>query len=284
MPKVAIVTDTTSCLPTELVKEYDIYIGSVNLILDGKVYRDQLEISTDEFWTLFKNLKELPTTSAVNPGDFKDIFTKLGKSTDSIVCIVVSKRVSATYEAALKAKELAESEYPGLNIEIIDSQNAAGALGFIVLEAARAAQAGKSLAEVVQVAQGMVPKVKFIAGLNTLRYLIKGGRAPKTAYVGELLQVKPIIGFVSGTGQVEALGRVRGKRKVMVKMVDMIKDYIDTSRPVHLMVHYGDNIKEGEELKDIATSQLNCAELYLTPFTPVMACHTGPLVSLTFYS
>jgi len=90
--------------------------------------------------------------------------------------------------------------------------------------------------------------------------------------------------MVSGTGLVENLGRVRTKQKAMVKMVDMIKDYIDTNKPVHLMVHYTDGIAAGEELKDIVTSQLDCAEVYLTPYTPVMASATGPVVALSYYS
>jgi len=284
MSKVAIVTDSTNCLPAELIKEYDIHIGSVNLVLDGKVFRDQFEITPAEFWSLFKDLRELPTTSAVNPGDFKGIFTKLGKSTDSIAVIVISKGLSASYEAALEARELAKSEHPGLNIEIVDTKTTAGALGFVVLEAARAAQAGKSLAEVVQVAQNMIPRVKFFAGLETLKYLIKGGRAPKTAYLGEILQIKPIVGMTNNSGVIENLGRVRGKRKCQLKMADMINKHIDTNKPVHLMVHYSDNIEDGEKLRDIVTSQYNCTEVYLTPFTPVMATHTGPVLSLTFYS
>jgi len=284
MSKVGIVTDSTNCLPAELIKEYDMQVGSVNLVIDGQVYRDQVEITADEFWQLFKAVKKVPTTTGVSAGDFATTFAELGKSTDSIAVIILSKALSATYEAALEARDIVKSEHPGLNIELIDSKTAAGALGFIVLEAARAAQAGKSLAEVAQVARGMISKVKFIAGLNTLRCLIKGGRAPKTAYLGEILQVKPIIGMTNASGVVESLGRVRGKRKCWLKMTDMIKGYVDTDKPVHLMVHYSDNIKDGEEFKDIVTSQYNCTEVYLTPFTPVMACHTGPVMSLSFYS
>jgi len=130
----------------------------------------------------------------------------------------------------------------------------------------------------------MIPKVKFLVGMNTLKYLIKLGRAPKTAVIGDMLHVKPIIGMVSGTGLVESLGRIRGERKVKTKLADMVKDYIDTSKPVHVMVHYTDGIEAGQELKEIVTSQLNCQEVYLTPYTPVMASATGPVVALSFYS
>ncbi len=284
MSGVGIVTDSISCLPPELVKEYDIQVAPAGFSIDGRAYLDQVDITADEFWHLFKNAKEMPTTSSVSPGAFVTAFTELSRSTSDIVCIHYSKVLSTVNEAALQAREIVKSEHPNLNIEIVDSKTATGALGFVVLEAARAARAGKSLAEVVQVAESMVPRVKFFVAMDTLKYLIKIGRAPKVAYIGEVLSVKPIIGMVSGTGFVESLGRVRGSRKAMVKLADMIGDYIDSGKPVHLLVHYTDRIEAGEELRDLATSRYDCAEVYLTPFTPVMACATGPVVALSFYS
>ena len=70
----------------------------------------------------------------------------------------------------------------------------------------------------------------------------------------------------------------------MQKLVDMVADYIDPGRPLHMMVHYTTNIADGEQLKRMITAKYNCAELYLTPYTPVMAAHTGPVMSLAFYS
>ena len=284
MSRVGIVTDSTNCLPAELIKEYDIRVGPLGLIIDGKDYRDQVDITPAEFYRMYRGLKEIPTTSAVSPGDFADIFTELGKSTDSIICIVVSKALSATYSSAEQARDIVRSEHPGLNIEIIDSKTATGALGFIVLEIARAAQAGKSLGEVIAVAQDMIPRVKFLATLDTLKYLIKGGRAPKVALLVDLIQVKPIIGLVSNTGLVSPLSRVRTKRKALLKMVDMVKDYIDTSKPVHLMVQYSESVEDGEGLREMVTSRLDCTEVYMTELTPVMSCHTGPMMGLAFYS
>ncbi|MFC2014267.1 DegV family protein [Chloroflexota bacterium] len=284
MSKVGIVTDSTNCLPAELIKEYDIRVGPYHLIMDGKDYRDQIDIAPDEFWRMFKDLKEIPTTSAVSPGDYADIFIDLAKSTDSIACIIIAKALSANYKSAEAARDMVVAEYSNLRIELIDSKNAVGALGLVVLEAARAAQAGKSLDEVVKVAQDLVPSVKYIAAFHTLKYLIKGGRAPKTAIIGEFLQVKPLIGLVNDTGLVISLGKERGQRKAMLKLVDIVKDYADTSKPLHVIVHYTDRIEDGEELREIVTSRYNCAEVYMTDLTPVMTVHTGPSVGLSFYS
>lgn len=283
MAKVGIVTDTVACVPPEKIKEYGIRIAPMALNINGKAYRDQVDINPDEFWRMFKDVKEF-TTGAPALGDFAEIFRDLSQSTNDIACTFVSKALSAVYETAIQARELAKKENPKLNIEIIDSRTAAGAESFIVLEMARAAQVGKSLADVVKAAQDMIPRVKYVCGMETLKYLIKSGRAPKTAYMGELFQVKPIIGFVNNTGVVENLGRVRGKQNCMLKLVELVKDYIDTSKPIHINAHYTDNIEDGKQLLKLVSDKYNCAETCLTPFSPVMSGHTGPVVALAFYS
>jgi len=283
MSKTGIVTDTTSCLPPELVKEYGIRIMPVGLVIGGKHYQDT-DLTNEEFWQLFYAANGSTSTTAVSPGDFASVFEELSKSCDSIACIVVSKALSATFTAATQGKELVREKNPEIKIEIVDSRTSAGALGFVVIETARAARAGKSFDEVVQVANDMIPRVKFVTAMDTLKYLIKSGRAPKTAVIGDLLGVKPIIGMVSNTGLVENLGRVRGKQKALAKIVELAREHIEPGKPVHAMFHYTDGVAAGETLREMITSQIDCAEVYLTPYTPVMASATGPVVAFAFYT
>ncbi len=290
MSKVRIVTDSTTCLPPELIEQYDIRVMPLGLVIDGKACRDGVDITTDEFWEMFKDLKVLkdleehPTTTAVTPGEFVNVFSELAKTTDSIVCILVSRALSATHESAYHARRLVRPEHPNLRIEIIDSRTSVGAQGFIVLEAARAAQENKSLEEVTDIIRDMMSRVIYIATLDTLKYLIKSGRAPKSTTVGELLGVKPVIGFVDDTGLLEVIARVRGKQKTISKMVDLVKKYIDTQKPVHIMVHHCDSLQDAGELKEMVTSRYRCVESYMTEYTPVMVTHTGPMLGLSFYS
>ena len=284
MSKVGIVTDSTSCLPAELIKEYDIRVAPYHLIMEGKDYVDQIDITPAEFWRRFSSLKEIPTTGVPGPGELANIFTELAKTSDSIVCVHISRALSAIYETVMVARETVLQKHPNLKIEYVDSKCSVGALGFIVLEAARAAQSGRSLSEVTRAARDLVPRVKWISALDTLKYLIKGGRAPKKAILGEFLHVKPIIGFVNGTGTVASLGKERGKKKAMLKLVDMVKDYADTSKPLHVITHFTDDIEGGIELRDMISSRYHCAELYMSDLTPVMTTHTGPAVGLSFYS
>jgi DegV family protein with EDD domain len=231
---------------------------------------------------MFPSMKEL-TTGAPPIGIYIDTFEKASKTAKDIVCTFVSKNLSAIYETTQQAKELFKKDHPNINIEIIDSKTAAGAQAFIVLEMARAAEAGKSLAEVVKIGEEMTHRVKFFCAMDTLKYLIKSGRAPKTAYMGELFKIKPIIGMTNESGVVENIGRARGKAAAMKKLVDLVKDYADVNKPLHAFVHFTDNIEDGEILKKMVTDQYKCAELYMTDYTPVMSGHTGPVFTVAFY-
>ncbi len=206
---VAVVTDTICCLEQELVDEFDISIVPIYLTINGKEYRDRIELTPDEFWKLYPELQEY-NTSAPPIAEYLKVFDQLSKNSKEIACIFVSKNLSATAEAAIQARQVFLNDHPDIKIEIIDSRTAAGAQAFIVLEMAKAAKAGKNLEEVVAIAHDMIPRVRYITALEGLKRLIKIGRAPKTAYIGELFQVKPIIGHVNNTGVVENLGRGRG--------------------------------------------------------------------------
>lgn len=284
MSKVAIVTDSTHYLPPELIKEYDIRVAHYHVIIDGKDYRDQIDITPEEFYRIFPTLKTMPATSAVAPGTYAEIFRELAKSTDSILCVVISKALSAAYKSAEEAREIVREEYPGVAIELLDTKTAVGAHGFVSLEAARAAREGKSLAEVIKVAEALVPRVKYVAAFDTLKYLIKGGRAPKTAIIGEFLQVKPIIGLVKDDGLVASLGKERGKHKALQKLADLVKDYADTGKPLHFIAHHANHIEDAEELREMVKARYDCVEDYISELTPVMTTHTGPSVGLSFYS
>lgn len=285
MANVGIVADSTNSLPAELIEKYDIRVTPVVIVIDGKPYRDQVDISSTEFFKIQKNLKDIPTTTGVGTGEFIAAFKDLSKTTKDILCLSLSTGISGTYDAAVQAKKTVQDESPEVNIEIIDTKTAAGAMGLIALESARAANQGKSLVDVVEVARNMLPRTRWIAALDTLNYLVKGGRAPKVAgFLGELIRMKPIIGFNTSTGAIDMLGRVRTKEKAMAKMVEIARENMDTDRPAHCIINYATDIEDGEKLRDMITSEINCEELYMTQITPVMCCHTGPMQGLAFYS
>ena len=137
MKKVAIVTDSTCCLPHELVNKYDICVVPIIIVHEGKSYRDGVDISPGEVYRIMRRNEELPTTSTPSSGDFLDTFRRLSEEAQAILCITLTARQSNTYSAATVAKEMARESIPDTAIEVLDSRAVGGALGFITLAADR---------------------------------------------------------------------------------------------------------------------------------------------------
>ena len=181
MKKVAIVTDTTACIPQEQVERYSIEVVPMTIIFGDKVYRDGIDISPTEFYTLLRKAEKLPTTSHPSPDHFLDAYRSASRSAPNILCITISSHFSATFNSAWLAMETAKEVLPNVVIEVLDCDTAAAAQGLIVLAAARVADSGGNLNEVKKTARNIMHQVNLFATLDTLRYLVKGGRVPQAA-------------------------------------------------------------------------------------------------------
>lgn len=286
MGKIAIGSDSTCSLPQELVDQYQIRVVPQLIHFEDESYRDGVDITADEVYERLRRAKKLPTTAVAGPGVFLDAYRELSQSAEGIVFVTISSLVSAAlFQSVTLAKEMAKEALPNMAIEVIDSRTAAGALGFIVLAAARAASQGASMAEVVAAAKSMIPKVNLIAILDTLSYLARGGRiGTASAWVGSLLSIKPILEIPITSGFTEALERVRTKPRAVKRLLEIVEQRVGQA-PLHAIVHHAGAPDEGEALKAQVAVKFNCAELYLTPFTPVMGAHVGPgLVGISFYA
>lgn len=279
----ALITDSTVCLPQELIKGFSIDIVPVSLVLDGRVYRDGVDITSEEFYDLLKQANHLPTTSPSSPGGYLEAFRQASRWAKDILCITISRRVSAMFDSARAAAEMARGIMPQTRIEVVDSGTAGMAQGFLVLEAGRAAQAGKSLDEVMALIQLLKPRLNFLAMLDTLSYLAKGGRVPMAAaWATSLLQVKPILQIQQG--EISLLEHPRTRRKGMERLVALMKARVGTT-PVHAAVVHAACPDDAQELRARVSAGFSCRQLYVAEFTPVMGTHTGPgLLGLAFYA
>jgi DegV family protein with EDD domain len=282
MAQVAVVTDSVACLPRALVEKYDIQVVPIDMIFSGRVYRNGTGDDTTEFYNLLARAKTLPTTSAPSPGYYLEAFTQASSKAKNILCVTISSKVSATHDAAVDAREIAKEKLPGVSIEVVDSEAAAMAEGFVALAAARAAEAGGDLQEVAAAARKVASKVYLLGVVDTLRYLVKGGRIPMAAaWATSLLQIKPILQIHNG--EVSLVARVRTKSRAHKRLLELMKQSVD-SRPVCASVVHANALQEAEWLKEQVAVQFQCRELYVTEFPPVMATHTGPgLVGLSYY-
>lgn len=283
MDKVAIIADTIACLPREIIEQYGIEIIAPNIYFDGTVYRDWLDISPSEAYQLLDESPHLFTTSAPPLSDFVQTYHKLSTRAENILCIIISSKMSTFYNVASMAKDMASKELPHTTIEVLDSQTATGAEGFVVLAAARAAAEGKELTEAIKAAQKVRDSVSLIFVLDSIRHAYRSGRIPKVAaQIGGLLSVKPMLTIRDGTARFN--GMTRNKGKGINNLLDVMHKKVG-NKPVHVAVHHTDAPEEGEKLKQRVQAEFNCTELWLTEFSPLMGYVTGRgALGLAFYT
>jgi len=282
MQKVAIVTDSVACLTKELVEQYGIRIAPINFYFGDKVYKDWVDVTPDEAYELFLKDPDSFKTSGSNPGDWLEACREASAETKSILCVTLSAKLSGVYNGVLEAKQRLKAEFPQTSIEVVDSQTATAAQGFVALAAARAAEEGKNLAEVVKAAKEMRDRVNFVILLDTIRHVYRTGRIPKIAAVaGSMLNIRPLL--TSSSGLIRFIGAVRSRERGIKRMLKIMRDKVGQSS-VHVAVMHAYALEEAQRLKERVSSEFNCAELWITGFSPVMgyAIGTGAL-GLAFY-
>jgi DegV family protein with EDD domain len=284
MPRVAIVTDSVCCLPPELVAKHSIRVVPLLISFRGMTYRDGVDITPGEVYRIMRRDEDLPTTSIPSPGDFVKAYTEVSRHAESIFCITLTSLQSKMYETATVAKEMAAEAMPRNTIEVFDSRAVAGALGFIVLEAARAADQGASLDEVRAAAQKMMERVNALFMVDTLHFLARTGRIGRAAaWAGAVLNVKPVVEHSTSVGETAPFARPRSKAKAVELMLQTMAERVGNSG-VHVLVHHADELEDGENLKAEIARRFRCNELYLTEFTPAMGVHAGPgVLAIAFY-
>jgi len=282
--KVAIITDTISSIPREEAEKYGIELVPLEIVFGDKVYRDRVDISADEFYALLRQADKLPTTSAPPPSTFLDVYREVSRRAAEIFCITLSAKFSATFDSAQLAMEMAREALPNVAINVLDSHTAAAAQGLIALAAAKSAALGKTLSEVVETARNVMEQVNLLAALDTLYYLVKGGRVPKlAALTASLLKIKPILTI--DDGEAHMVTNARTTPGAMNRILKLMEQRIVKELPLHVAVMHADAVERAVALRDEIAARFDCADLYITEFTPVMGVHTGPgVVGVAFYS
>ena len=284
MKKVAIVTDTTACVPQEQVAKYDIEVVPVQLIFEDKTYRDGIDINPTEFYALLRQAKKMPTTSASSPDPYLEAYHKASQKAQSILCLTEPARFSAMFDSARVAMGMSRKTLHNVVIEVLECTTAAAGQGLVALAAAKAASMGRTLNEVVEVARNTMSRVNLFATLDTLHYLAKSGRVPQAAaLVNSLLSIKPIFTLNHSDARTVALPRTT--KSAIKYMLKLMERNVVKGQLLHVAVMHADALDKAIALKNRITSQFECNEIFITEFTPVMGVHTGPgLIGVAFYS
>jgi len=274
MGKVAIVTDSTACMPAELLNGYPIYSAPLQLIWGEESFRDGIDIQPAEFYARLKTSKITPTSSQVTPMAFKELYMKLRDEGYDILSIHISCKLSGTLDSAIQAKEMLHDDH----IELIDSLSAGMAAGFQVLTAARASVNGATLKECKYLAEKATQQCGVLLVVDTLEYLRRGGRiGGGAAFLGTALNLKPILEIRGG--RIEAVEKVRSMNRAIDRMLELFEKRVNQRYPIHLSALFTNNPSDAELLTERARQRFGVnevSEAVSTPVSPVIGVHIGP--------
>jgi DegV family protein with EDD domain len=266
---VKIVTDSTCDIPPELVKELGITVVPVYVMFGDKSYRDRVDLNDDEFYFKLTHDSFHPTTSVPTPKDFADVYNKLAEETNEIVSIHLTSKESGTYNSALLGKELVTKK---CRIEVIDSLSVSLGCGLLVIDAAQAAKAGAKLEQIVERIRQAIPKVHLLIFVDTLKYVVRGGRLSKAhGLLGSMLRVKPLLTLREG--DLSLVGVARTKAKAVERLYEFAKGF---SKVKEVAVAYTTGHDEAKAFADRLKALFPQVPLHLTRAGSSLGTHAGP--------
>lgn len=267
---IAIVTDSTADLPKDVVEKHGITVVPLNVRFGMEEFKDGVDIDNDEFYRRLQIESELPTTSQPSPGEFAEVYRSLIAEHDGIVSVHISGKLSQTINSADQGAREVDPE--GEKIKTIDTGQATIPLGLIVIEAANAAASGADLAGVVDAVEDAMKRARFYGMVDTLEYLVKGGRIGRAkGFIGGLLKVTPIITLEDGESSPVASPRTR--RKALAKLKELIEEAAPFDQ---LGMYYSTEPEEVDKLADDLAHLAPEAGVVISQIGAVVGTHAGP--------
>ncbi|MGD2057404.1 MAG: DegV family protein [Anaerolineales bacterium] len=264
-----IVTDSVSQIPEALRQELDIHVVPLPYIWDGESFLDY-DISPREFFARLRSSKSIPKTSGPTPGSFKDVYERLGADGKPILTITVGEVFSSTYSAAKLASEMVED----IDVRVVSSDSNSMGFGFQVLAAARAARAGASREEVLDLLKKTRERAGVVFAITNTKYLLTGGRISQFAhFFASTLELFPVMEICASP--IQPLERVRTKRRVIPHLLQLLEERL-SERPWRIAVVHTDAEAWAWEMAKEARQRFQPDEIIISELTPVLGIHIGP--------
>ncbi|PUA40394.1 DegV family protein [Paenibacillus elgii] len=273
MSQVRIVTDSTADIPADLRERLGIEVVPLKVLFGSEAFRDGVDMGPEQFYDKLASSGIFPTTSQPSPADFIQVYERLAdEGADSIISIHLSSQLSGTYQSALVSKSMIDEK---ADIEVVDSRSASCGIGMLVVAAAEAAKQGKSKSEILERIASLRQNIGLYFLVDTLEYLHKGGRIGKAAALfGSLLNIKPILS-VNDDGVVYSVDKVRGQKKAMNRIVELMqKDF--AGKPIDLIMAYTTGRETAEEFFSLLKQHFDVKSVQYTHIGPVIGAHVGP--------
>ena len=266
---VKIVTDSTSDLPPEVARELGITVVPAYVHFGSQSFRDGVDITPEQIYERMLSGPVHPTTSSPAPGDFTDVYNRLSGETDEIVCLTVTSKQSAIYEAAMTGKQSFKGKS---RVEVIDSQSVTMGLGLIAMLAAREARSGKAIDDVLEAVRSAIPRTHGMATLDTIKYVVKGGRLGRgSGLLGSLVKVKPLLEIKDGWIRLSGVTRTRSVGMERLRQCAMRHLPIEDAAVVH-----GNAFREAESLAERIRSASPQIRPVIAKLGSALGVHGGP--------
>lgn len=271
MSKIAILTDSSAYLPKDFIENHNIRVIPLKIHWDGENLEDGVDITPSEFYERLAKSPTLPTTSQPPADEFLKIYEELAIDYEGIIVSLISSGISGTISSA----KTAASMFSKIPVEVIDTRSTGAGLALVDIAIAQAVAEGKALAEIKLLAESIVQRLDLFFAVDTLKYLHKGGRiGGASRYFGAALNIKPIL-YLDSDGKIDALERVRTKKKALAKLVELVTDKAN-GKPVHIGIIHADALSDAKRLQGQLHNQLDCKELEIYEISPVIGTHVGP--------
>ena len=279
-----ITTDSTADLPEEYLIANRISCINLSYILDGVTYGQGMEMSSKAFFKMMRDGK-MPTTSQVNPEEAKNFFEQVIEKDKEVLHLAFSSGLSGSYNNTRLAAQEVMEEHPDCRIVVVDTLCASMGEGLMVYKAVQLRNQGKTMDEVLEWIQANMLNFVHTFTVDDLNHLYRGGRVSKTtAIIGTLAGIKPLL-HVDNEGHLINIGKVRGRKKALLSLVDYMeqktKDYPEKNDMV--MISHGDALEDAQFVRDKIRERLGIENFMINDLGPVIGAHTGPgLIALFF--
>lgn len=279
---VKIITDSAADLPVELLQAYDIDL--IPLRVYDEAETEYLDGVTLKSVTLLQKMREgaVYKTSLPSLETFQEKFVSYAKEGNPCIYLAFSSELSGTYQSSVLIKEEVKETYTDLDLEIIDTKCASLGQGIVVLEAAKMAKEGSSKEEILNRVAFLMEHMEHIFTVADLQYLVRGGRLSKVAgFIGGLLNIKPILNV--DEGKLVPLEKVRGKKKVLSRIVDIMEERGKGLKGQTIGMTHGDDLETAEALKALITERFGCEVFIVNTIGAAIGAHTGPGALTLFF-
>lgn len=273
MRRVGVIVDSVSNITKELSEDYGIDVIPYYITYGDRTYKEDFNFDRMRFYKNLKELKEFPTTAHPNMEDIFEVFSSVSKRYNEVIYLTVPSDLTKTFDLALKIRE----RFPNKRIEIYEGGIGIGRLALLSLEAAKMAQRGEGIEEVLKWIKFCNQRAGFFAVLNTLEYLARGGRIGKAqALLGSVLAIKPILTYKEGNVVPET--KVSTHRQALDWTIKRIRRDMEEHKAKRLkcIIDDADNREWSCEIKERMEKEFICEELWQLEMSPVVGTHIGP--------